>query len=475
MKVLLINPPENFGANYGKLEDSVDLVEPLNLLCLAAYLTRDNHEVRILDAFVRNLAVSEIVQEVDNIQPELIGITATTPLAPNMYELSRVLKSKYPDVPIVFGGIHATALPDDCFNKGCPDYVVRGEGEYKLSALLRHLDENGHGSLCNIAGISYRISDKIIHNRDDDSVVNINEIPLLDWSLLPMSLYRPKPDLIIRAPVNTLMSTRGCPHRCKYCSNNASKTPYREMNLGLLFDHIDVLMKKYGTRQIRFVDDNFTLRKTRVLDFCNQFIERGYAKKLIWSCSSRVDGIDKDLLSSMKAAGCRVIYFGIETGNQELLDSMQKRTTVKKAREAIMNMKEVGIESRCSFMLGMPGETKEMTEKTISFAIQLNPTYATFLMTTPYPGTELYENVKDSITSFQWERFITVSGFSNFDPVYVPACRTPVEMKNYQKQAFKKFYNRPSKILDQVTSIRSVTQLKRKIRVFLSLMLQNRN
>ncbi|MDD5440480.1 MAG: radical SAM protein [Candidatus Omnitrophica bacterium] len=472
MKVLLINPPEDLAKNYGDIRASADLIEPLNLLSLASYIAARGHAAEILDAFVLNMGERAITAHVLRRRPDVVGITATTPLAPAMYRISKDIKERYPAAVIVFGGKHASALPLDCFDKGAPDYVVRGEGEYILSDLLSFLSAKGPGPAgpCAIPGVSYKKNGAIVHNADDTRIVNLDDIPLLDYAMLPLGKYKPKPDLIRRPPVYTVMSARGCPFTCKYCCNNRITNPYREMNIDRLFETLNKLIDTYHAGQIRFVDDNFTLDPERVREVSRRFVKEGLARCVIWSCSSRVDEISRELLLEMKKAGCFLIYFGVETGNQGLLDSMGKRTSAEKARRAVAFLKEAGIESRCSFMLGLPGETAAMTEETINFAMELDPTYATFLLTTPYPGTALFDEEKTKIRSFEWEKYVTVSGFSGFDPVYVPEGRTPGEMKERQKEAFRRFYKRPRQYLAQLKSIRNFGDVVTKMKVFLSLM-----
>jgi radical SAM superfamily enzyme YgiQ (UPF0313 family) len=228
---------------------------------------------------------------------------------------------------------------------------------------------------------------------------------------------------------------------------------------------ISILIKEYGAKDIIFRDDTFTLNRKFVVELCNEMVNRGINKKISWSCMSRVNCVSKDLLMLMRKAGCWSMHYGVESGNQRLLDLIKKDITLKQVRDAMRWTREAGIETKAFFMLGLPTETKEETLKTIAFAKEIDPDWAQFTITTPYPGTELYEIAKSNGTlkSFKWEDYQSWSGFRDNDLVYVPDGWTSDELKAMQPYALRQFYLRPKIILRILFKLKSWSVLKRSM------------
>jgi radical SAM superfamily enzyme YgiQ (UPF0313 family) len=224
-------------------------------------------------------------------------------------------------------------------------------------------------------------------------IQNLDALPFPARDLLPMDKYIPLPNQYKRKPVANLMALRGCPYQCTFCSANAVfGCSLRMRSAQRVYDEIKQLVDTYGIREISFWDDTLTVNKKWLHELCDLIISNHL--DITWSCYARVNTVDLDLLKKMKKAGCWNIFYGIESGNQELLDRIKKGITLDQIRNAVKLTKKAGIEVRGSFMIALPGETPEMAHKTIDFAIELDPDYAQFSITTPYPGTELFEQAK---------------------------------------------------------------------------------
>ncbi|MBS3064440.1 MAG: radical SAM protein, partial [DPANN group archaeon] len=218
------------------------------------------------------------------------------------------------------------------------------------------------------------------------------------------------------------------------------------------------LQKTYDTKEIVFWDDIFTLNKYWISKFCDTLISEGI--DIAWSCESRLDLITEEMVNKMAKAGCWNMFFGIESGNQDILNNIKKRTNLDLIRRGVKYVKASGIEVRGSFMLGLPGETPEKARNTIKFAIELDPDYAQFSITTPYPGTELYKTI--DLWGILNENF---DNFHNWSPVFIPkGYKNSEELQAMQREAFRRFYLRPKYIARRLSKIRSLDDVKRNLK-----------
>jgi len=241
-------------------------------------------------------------------------------------------------------------------------------------------------------------------------------------------------------------------HNCAYCSGhiNFGKT-FRYFSKEYVINEIKDLISKYQVDSLQFYDETFTVNRKRVLELCQAMIDNKV--NLPWACFTRVNLVDEELLKEMKRAGCYQIFFGTESGNQRLLDLIRKDITLEQSRKAIKLCKKVGIQTFCSFMLNIPTETIEDSWNTINFAIELNPDYVQFPITTPFPGTELYNIAKQSgkFVTEDWSKYMSWS-----EIVYTAEGRTVDEIQDTVKKAYRKFYLRPRYILSALNRLRKL-------------------
>ena len=439
MKVLLIFPPQTLEERYAhKVDDIGGFLPPLGLCYMAAVLERENHEVRIMDCPVNNYGTEDIVNEITDFQPDLIGIATITSLADVIVELCNLIKNQFPDITVLLGGPHATIMAHDLAKTTKADIIVREEADNIIIDIVNNLEKYKQMKVVN-AG----------------KVKNLESLPFPARHLLDMSKYTSLPNTYKKDPHTFQMVTsRGCPFTCTFCFD--AKGLFRQRGVENVMAEIRQLKDTYKIKEIAFWDDILTINKKWTYDFCLEMEK----ENIVWSCYTRLDLIDEPMLRAMKKAGCWNIFFGIESGTQELLDNITKKMTVEQMKNAVKLVKKVGIEIRGSFMLGLPGETPELARKTIQLAIEMNPDYAQFSITTPYPGTQLWDT---------YEKWGTLDknfkDYHGWSPVFVPyGYKNREELLEMHKEAFKKFYMRPKYILKRISKIKSFSELKRNVK-----------
>jgi len=462
MKVLLISPAltavERYGSDLGKVGPST---EPLGLAYLASAVRNAGHEVVILDCEPLKYSSSDVIKFMKDAAFDVAGISFMTPMYLNAVQLIKKIRKAFPKVIIVVGGAHVTIMPDVTLKENpAIDYAVIGEGEVSFVGLLRTL---GRGEdVGAVKGISFRKEGKVVFTPPQEFVKDIDSLDLPARDLLPMEKYCPAPTYYKRLPAYIILSSRGCPYRCTYCSKISGRL-YRHHSVGRVMEEVGLLIDKYGAREIIFRDDTFTVDKSFVRQLCAEIIRRKINKKVEWTCMTRVNLVDKSLLQLMRKAGCWGIHFGVESGSQRLLDLIEKDITIEQVKKVFRWTREVGIETKAFFMLGLPTETYEDSIRTIEFAKELDPDWVQFTITIPYPGTKLYDIAKanGTLKSLNWEDYQTWAGWSDKDLVYVPEGRSGKELKYLQKKAMRSFYLRPKVAFRLIFKLRSFGMIKK--------------
>jgi len=441
MKSLLINPPY-LKYVYENRKDAASIDAPLSLAYIAAVLEKNGLKVEILDANAHNMSLGKTAQYVKESDAQLVGITATTTVIPVVYKLAKAIKAVCGKA-IVVGGPHVSFEAERTLRE-CPqiDMIVRGEGEITFLSLAK-----AGGRPENIPGISYRKGRRIIHNNPRDPIENIDSLPFPARHLLPMHLYN-SGSMISKGNDGlryaSVITTRGCPNKCVYCSSSHFwGTRVRFRSPENVVEEVEHLQRSYGTREIFFKDDTFTFSPVRTEQICDLIISKGIDIK--WSCYARVNTISEKLLRKMVKAGCFALDFGIESGNQDVLDRIHKNITLEQAEAAVKLSKSMGVMVYASFMFGLPSENMKRAKETIDFAVKISPDIAQFFITTPFPGTELYTEAVEKgwikeIESWGKLNIITNREYRNDD-------LTNDQIHMLMSMAYKKFYFRPPFIL----------------------------
>ncbi|MCK4669665.1 MAG: cobalamin-dependent protein [Nanoarchaeota archaeon] len=449
MDITLIYPPLSVSERYARNVGEKGHLPPLGLALLAAYVRENGFKVRLIDALASGMSAADIIADIQKNDPRVIGITALTPNFHRVVSLAKTIKERFPKKLIIVGGPHAAIDPKAVLKENkCFDLICYKEGEFTLLDLLKKYQDQdydynyfilNHDLLGSIAGICFRKKDEIIMNLPQKPVHDLDALPFPARDLLPMDKYSPLPNQYKRLPLIHMLAHRGCPFNCSFCSTSTMfgrkvrlRSPERSI------EEIEHCIEVYGAKDISFWDDLMTINKEWMKQFCELLIEKKL--DITWTCCARVDTVDKETLILMKKAGCWNIFFGIESGSQELLDNINKGITLAQIRRTVKDCQDVGIEIRASFMLALPGETPELAQKTIDFAKELNPDYAQFCITTPYPGTQLYKDAKKFGTLSE-----DYSKYNIWEPVFVPfGYQNREEITKLEKRAVRQFYFRPA-------------------------------
>jgi anaerobic magnesium-protoporphyrin IX monomethyl ester cyclase len=334
------------------------------------------------------------------------------------------------------GGYHPTFNFKEVLEEDYIDFVIIGEGEYTLLELSKTLGNGGDPS--NVKGIAF---DGVV-TPARPLITDLDSLPLPARHLLPMDSYKL---LNMKTNMSTMITSRGCPMQCSFCSSAALHgSKLRLRSIENIVDEMEYLVNELQIETIAFRDDTFTLNKKRVYEICEEIHKRDL--KVLWGCTARVDTLDEDVLKIMREAGCITIFMGVESADQQLLDEVNKQTTVEKIKNAFEISRKEKIRTIASVVLGMPGDTHESVKKTINFVKDLNPSYAIFSLATPYPGTKFYQQTfeKDLIKVKDWSKYTLIS------PILETVDFSLEELKKLQSTAFKKFYLRPAYIIRQV-------------------------
>ncbi len=405
---------------------------------IASYVRENsNHEVRILDALTLNYTQREIIKTIEDFEPDVVGISVhSTPSIYDAYDVARIVKEVDPDITIVTGGVHVTFTAEEVLQECSQiDIVARGEGEATMLDLLNHLEKGE--SLRNTLGLSYRTNrGEIAENSTRPFIVDLDTIPFPAYDLLPMEKYRRG-----NHPFATIITSRGCPYRCIFCSSSElAGRKWRARSSQNILEELKLLRYEYNVTHIEFLDDVFTLDHKRVEETCKLIWRERL--DIEWICSSRADTIVcyPQIAQSLRKGGCSTVYVGAESGSQRMLNTMKKGITIDQVKKAVKILKNAGLKVLASFVLGLPGETKEEAEKTIEFALELNPELVQFTICTPYPGTPLYREAKSRglLLTDDWMQYNVLT------PVMKLSHLSFDDLNGLLRKAYVSFYTRPS-------------------------------
>lgn len=425
MKILLVYPPYSIEPN-----------PPLGLAYLASTLEEAGHDVKITDMTPLNMKVEEdILQEIKSFQPTVVGISFMTPLVRKAEKIASLVKSVSKNIQVVVGGPHATNRPAELLENDSIDFAVIGEGEQTLLELVNTV-EKGKKNYKKINGLVFKEKGKIVANKPRAPIENLDEIPFPARHLLPLENYKvTTAGLDSNLPITTVITSRGCPNYCIFCdAHTIFGRRFRFRSAENTIAEIEEVIKKYGITQFDFVDDTFTIDKSRVMHFCDLLESKGL--KIKWICNARVNTVDYDILKRIKECGCVRVDFGVESGEQQVINNIKKGITLEQIKKAFEICKSVGLKTMGFFMVGNPLDSKETIDKTLKFMEQLDVDYPTFSLTTPYPGTELFQMAKQKgfIRHENWEEYTT----TRRDVQNLPVMRT--ETLNYEDvQALYKY------------------------------------
>ncbi len=409
--------------------------------------------MELLDNYLLKKPIEDVKQEVKRLAPEMLGMTCGSVTYRRCIETAKAVKEVLPACKVVVGGWHPSYLPESMLQHPAIDYVVMGEGERAIVELAKSITKGEDDSaIAKISGLAYRRGEKITKNAPT-FISDLDQVPFPARHLLPMHLYSREMEYLSVKPVDTMNVIRGCPYNCAFCETKklwGSKC--RAFSPSRVVEELNHLVSDYGTKGIYFVGDNFTIHKKRTIELCREI--KKSKLDLEWVCDTRVDLISRELLKEMKAAGCRTIWFGVESGSSRILKKINKQITLQQALDAFKLCREEEIRTASSFMLGLPGETVKDMEASFKFARKLDPDWVRFNIFVGYPGSDLYDEIMAKGLYDRVEDFVTYVKTDDFNYEMV---------SKIQKRFHKKFNRSPKRILRTIRRDGFLNVLRRNL------------
>lgn len=431
IKLLLLNPPaEQKYVKESRCQHRAAVfqsVYPPMTLAHIASLTREENNVQLLDAIGDEISLDEIKTRVKKFSPDIVIVNTTTPTIDNDLKVVEILK-RITDAKFALFGVHATHFARELIKFSQIDIVIKKEPEITAYELTKK-------ELKDVKGIIYKENGKIRENPDRE-FLDPDSLPFPSWDLVNLSNYR----MPIIGERYVLLSTgRGCSYSCTFCvSTSYYGKKFRCRSVDSVIKEIQYVMN-FGIKNFFFFVETFTLNKKFVIDLCNEIIRKKL--DIRWVCNSRVDTVDQDMLDKMKKAGCWLISFGTESGDQRILDNVKKGIKLEQSQKAIEMAKNAGIATIGHFIFGLPGENKETIKKTLNFSKKIPLNFAEFYIATPFPGCALFNELKiKNYKEVNWSEYEYSHNVLMKD----------MNLENVRNRAYREFYLRPSLILRDI-------------------------
>lgn len=456
-KDILLIKANNQKKLYQDLSKNFSGIEPpLWLALTAAYLRQKGFGVAALDAEAENLDAKETVQRARDLKPTVaaVVVSGTNPSASttNMAgagELLREFKRQAPEIVTTISGLHPSALPEQTVREEAVDFVLQGEGFTTFEELLRAFKSGKkRGDDFTSQGLWYRREERVVSHPRPENVADLGALPMPAWDLLPMTKYRAHnwhafDDIDRRQPYAVIYTSLGCPYHCSFCCINSifGKPGIRYRPMDQVAAEVDHLVKTYGVRHIKILDEMFAINERRVFEFCDQITALGH--DLNFWVYGRIDTIKSEMLPRMKKAGINWIAYGIEAGSKKVRDGVSKgRFDSDQIREVVSRTHEAGIEIVSNFIFGLPDDDLETMQETLGLAKELNCAYANLYCAMAYPGSELYQQAVAQGLPLPK----TWSGYAQFseDTLPLPTKHlTSGQVLKFRDQAFDDYYKDP--------------------------------
>ena len=469
MKTLTLIPPSKHSKNVAR-----DLVygcwckgkriagiqfPPVSQLLVATVLKEAGHDAELLDAAGMQMSLDEIKDKIVREKYDVVQMLTSTMTVVEDAEILLELKQARPELKTMVTGSQPTFMPQATLARKGIDFIIMREQEAICRDLVDALAKGGD-EYKQVLGIGYKDEDgNIVINPPAPMIKSLDELPFADRSMLSNDIDYFNP-IVKRMPFTTMFTTRGCTAKCTYCTSPffyGEKVRFRSAEK--VVEEMENC-QNLGYREIFFRDELFTASKKRVMEICQGIKDRNL--DLTWICSSRVNNVDDEILSVMKDAGCHLIRFGVESGVQEILDNVRKDITVEETRRALELCHKYNIDTHAHCIIGSPGETKETIEQTIEFILEIDPTIITFGITTPYPGTPLFNEVAKvhpeigDGSQMDISRLHTDTFFNQF---FTDLSND--EMSKEIRRIYRRFYLRPSYVWKWFKRIDSLEEFKR--------------
>lgn len=456
-KITLIVPPVDYKycaiLTTSSLMTTVRKFPSLGLGYVAAVLEQHGYAIQYIDMFASNISLEKLRSLLIKDPPIYVGITTDMATINIARDISRILKDINPNCTVIIGGYNIGLYPDEILDYPSFDIGVMGEGEITIVDLMEKLENGADLGLVN--GIVYKQNGKIIKTKPREVIRDLDALPFPARHLMPTKRYISS--INKRGYLTTMLASRGCPFNCLYCIKDHDFRMRSPVNV---VDEIEYIVKKLDIHEIYFLDPTFSIEQSRVIEICKEIIRRKL--HVTWEAATRVDCVSPELLKWMKRAGCVRIQYGIESGDPRVLRILRKKITLPQIENAFTWAKQEGLEILASFMLGCPGDTLETIERTIKYAIKLDPDYIVFTIATILPGTDIQDLAikKGVINKDLWKHYMHGNVQEIPNPIFSSKDFDRAKLEVLLKRAYRRFYLRPTYFIKRFLKNRSIIELK---------------
>jgi len=464
-----VNPPafNELTTQVGKeITENSSFQPPLGLLYIASYLrTQGDHEIRVIDSQVDRLSYEQLKAAIADWRPDIVGLTALTFTMVDVMMTAALVKKIDPDCPVCLGGPHVDIYTQETIRLKHVDFVITKPGESSFSILVKQLE--GSRRFDQVPGLSYKDENQDVHsNPQTPTTLTLDDLPFPDRTLLPFQKYYSI--MTANRPVGTMVTAKGCPYMCVFCSERGSKPTWRS-GRSVAAEMLEA--KSIGIKEMFFVDDTFYVKKQASMEISQALIDLHVG--MPWGARARVNNLDQGMLEKFRESGCQRLHIGVEAGTDRVLKILQKNITTDQARRAFKLCRDNGINTMAYFIIGNPGETLEDVQATFRLACELEPTTVQFSRMTPMPATELYEmGLRSGLFPDYWREF-SRDPLGSIERGFRPKMWT----ENFSEEELfaladhhtRKFYFRPKYMARSVVAVRSFHDLKRKTRAAVDL------
>ncbi|GFE61054.1 B12-binding domain-containing radical SAM protein [Geobacter sp. AOG2] len=435
MKVLFVHPHgSNFMPGVQDITTIFNIMPPLGIMSIAAWLERHGIEVEIIDCYATPMEVDDLADEVIRRKPDAVGFSTTTSAFHEGYRIASAVKERDAGIVTVFGGAHPCTMGAPLLD-GFPaiDFLVIGEGEQTMLELA----QAGFMGAESLPGIAFRRDGRGVATAPRELIANLDDLPFPAYHLLPGFPKRYTLPLFSfpTAPNTSIISSRGCPYACSYCDRSVFSRGFRFNSPEYIVEHVAMLNRNYGIRHVFFYDDLFTFDRKRVAEFCD--LKAKKRLNVTYNCIARLEHVDAELLSLLKRSGCWQVNFGIESGDPEVLRKHRKFYGLDEVGMKLQMVKKAGMRVKGLFMIGLPGEDETAIRRTIDYALSLPLEEINVTKFTPFPGAPIYKTIREQGEfDEKWE----LMNCMNF--VFVPTGMTKDQLEELYNEFIRRFYHR---------------------------------
>ena len=435
MKIAFVHPHGSNWMGIGKdISTIFNLMPPLGIMSIAAYLEARGIDTEIIDCYGTHLTGTALSDEILRRNPDAVAFSCTTSSFLEGYQIAELLKERKPDLPVVFGGAHACSVGVSLLNLfPAIDCLVLGEGEQTMYELAA----SGFSTPGTIPGVAFREDGKGTLSAPRELIKNLDDLPFPAYHRLPDFPRRYNLPLFSypTAPNTSVISSRGCPYNCSYCDRSVFSRGFRFNSPEYITEHLAYLHRDFGIRHVFFYDDLFTFDRKRVAEFCE--LKEKKRLQVTYNCIARLEHVDDELLSLLKRSGCWQVNFGIESGDPEVLKKHRKFYGLDDVQRKLGMVRDAGMRVKGLFMIGLPGENEESIRRTIEYALSLPLDEINVTKFTPFPGAPIYANIREQGEfNEEWPLMNCV----NF--VFIPHGMTKDQLEGLYNEFISRFYRR---------------------------------